>query len=73
MSEMNLRVHDADPERVERIRRRCVSVLEAQRREAEARRSRGPAPRGWLEPAIAVGVGAIYIVDAFANALALFR
>jgi hypothetical protein len=73
MSEMNLRVHDADPERVERIRLRCVSVLEARRREAETRRARGPAPRGWLEPAIVVSMGAIYLVDAFASALALFR
>jgi hypothetical protein len=73
MSEVSLRVHDADPERVERIRRRCLSVLEARQRKAEARLSRGPTPRGWLEPAIATSMGAIYLVDAFARALALFR
>lgn len=68
-----LRVHDADPERVERIRLRCVSVLERRRREAEARRSRGATRRGWLEPAIAVSLGVLYIADAWARALALFR
>lgn len=73
MSEMRLRVHDADPERAERIRLRCVSVLQQRRREAQARRSRGPAWRTWLEPAIAVSVGVLYLADAWARALALFR
>lgn len=73
MSEMKLPVHDADPDRVERIRLRCVAVLERQRREAEARRSRVPTSGGWLEPAIAVVVCALYLADAFARALALFR
>jgi hypothetical protein len=73
VSELNLRVHDADPDRVERIRLRCVSVLQKRRREAENHRSRGPAWRTWLEPALAVGVGALYVADAFARALAFFR
>ena len=73
MSEMNLRVHDADPDRVERIRARCVCVLRARQREAEARRQCSPAWRSWLEPALATGLGALYLADAFARALALFR
>ena len=73
MSELNLRVHDADPDRVERIRLRCVSALQKQRRKAEARRHRGLAWRSWLEPALAAGVGALYVADAFARALAFFR
>jgi hypothetical protein len=73
VSEMRLRVHDADPERVERIRARCVAVLERRRREAEGRRSRAAAPRGWLEPALAVGLCALYLAEVFARALAAFR
>ncbi len=73
MSEIRLRVHDADPERVERIRARCVAVLERRRREVEAHGSRAGAPRGWLEPAVAVGLCALYLAEAFARALAVFR
>jgi hypothetical protein len=73
VSELSLRVHDADADRVEQIRLRCVSVLENRRRESEKRRSRRPAWRSWLEPALAVGVGALYVADAFARALAFFR
>ena len=73
MSEMRLRVHDADPERVERIRARCAAVLERRRREVESRASRAAAPRGWLEPAVAVGICALYLAEAFARALAAFR
>jgi hypothetical protein len=70
VSEMRLRVHDADPERVERIRARCMAVLERRRREAEPRAA---APRGWLEPAVAVGICAVYLAEALAQALAVFR
>ena len=73
MSEMRLPVYDADPERVERIRARCVAVLERQRREAEARGSRAPASRSWLEPAVAVGLGVLYLAEAVTRALAAFR
>lgn len=73
MSELNLRIHDADPERVERIRARCVSILQQRRRESEARGSRPTTWRSWLEPSIAVGVGVLYLADAWAQALALFR
>jgi hypothetical protein len=69
---MRLRVYDADPERVERIRARCVSVLE-RRLEAEARGSRAPASRSWLEPAVAVGLGVLYLAEAVTRALAAFR
>ena len=70
---MRLRVHDADPERVERIRTRCVAVLDRRRREVEAHRARVASPRGWLEPAVAVGLCAIYLAEAFTRALALYR
>ena len=70
---MRLRVHDADPERVERIRSRCVAVFERRRREFEAHGSRAEAKRGWLEPAVAVGLCALYLAEAFARALALYR
>ncbi len=73
MSDLNLRVHDADPERVERIRARCVAILEQRRRESEAHRPRSTTWRTWLEPSIAVGVGVLYLADAWAQALALFR
>jgi hypothetical protein len=69
---MELRVYDADPERVERIRARCVAALE-RRRESERRGSRGPAWRTWLEPAVAVGVCMLYLADALGRALAVFR
>jgi hypothetical protein len=40
---------------------------------AEARRSVGSGWQGWLEPAVAVGLGFLYLADAFSRALALFR
>jgi hypothetical protein len=69
---MNLRVYDADPERVERIRARCVSVLGARRHEAP-KLPRASALRSWLEPAVAVGVGVLYLAEAVARALAVCR
>ena len=66
-----LRVHDADPERVERIRARCVAVLVARRSTKKARR---PAPwRVWLEPALAFGLGTLYLAEAATRALAVYR
>ncbi|HSD65438.1 MAG TPA: hypothetical protein VLF95_01990, partial [Vicinamibacteria bacterium] len=64
--------YDADTKRVERIRARCVSVLEARRPEA-AMPPRPPAWRSWLEPAVAVAVGAVYLAEAVTRALALYR
>jgi len=69
---MRLRVYDADPARVERIRARCVSVLETRRRETEAVGT-GPGRRAWLEPALAVGLGVLYLADAVVRALAVCR
>jgi hypothetical protein len=54
VSELNLRVHEADAERVERIRLRCLSILDARRREQQTRRVPGPGWRAWLELAVAV-------------------
>jgi len=73
VSEMRLRVHDADPERVERIRARCVAVLERRRRAVGSQGSRAAAPRGWLEPAIAVGLCLLYLAEAVTRALAAYR
>ena len=70
MSEMKLRVYDADPERVERIRARCVVLLEERRSKGEVRTSRASGWRGRLEPAVAVGLGALYLADAVIRALA---
>jgi hypothetical protein len=67
---MKLRVHDADPERVERIRARCVSALEKRRHGTEARGSR--AWRSWVEPAVALGLGALYLADAVTRAVAAY-
>jgi hypothetical protein len=50
-----------------------VSVLQARRREEEARRSQGPAWGDWLEPAAAVAAGLVYLADALGRVLALFR
>jgi len=73
VSEMRLRVYDADPERVERIRARCVCVIERRRHAAEGRGSRAPASQGWLEPAIAVGLCLLYLAEAVTRALAAYR
>jgi hypothetical protein len=67
---MKLRVYDADPERVEQIRARCVALLEARRSRGGARGARAPGWRGRLEPAVAVGLGALYLADAVIRALA---
>jgi hypothetical protein len=67
---MKLPVYDADPERVARIRARCVSVLEARRSRMGDRRAHGR--RSWLEPAVAVGLGVLYLADAVARAVVLY-
>ncbi|MGE5127551.1 MAG: hypothetical protein ACM3PV_14765 [Betaproteobacteria bacterium] len=68
-----LREHDADRERVERIRERCLAALASQRRRGEARVTRATPWRGWLEPALAFGVGAVYLAAAVVRALAAYR
>jgi hypothetical protein len=68
-----LRGHDADPERVERIRARCLAVLAA-RHPAEPGRAGRPGPwRVWVEPALAFGLGALYLAEAATRALAVYR
>jgi hypothetical protein len=68
-----LRIHDASPERVERIRARCVAVLAAGRKAEEARAGRAVPWRVWLEPALALGLGALYLAEAITRALAVYR
>jgi hypothetical protein len=68
-----LRVHDARPERVERIRARCAAALEARRPRPEARPARTLGWRDWLEPAFALGLSALYLAEAVTRALAVYR
>jgi hypothetical protein len=68
-----LRVHDADPARVERIRARCLAVLAERRRKEAARRQPPSVWQGWLEPALALGLSALYLAAAVGNAFALLR
>ncbi len=69
-----LRVHDADPERAERIRERCLARLAARRR-SRAPRARARLLRSYsrLEPALAFGLGAFYLAAVVRQALALLR
>jgi hypothetical protein len=68
-----LRVHDASPERVERIRARCLDVLVARRRKKAARGGTLAGWRSWLEPALALSLGVLYLAEAVTRALALYR
>jgi hypothetical protein len=63
-----LRVHDASPDRVERLRARYRSELE---RESRAARLAGWRER--LEPAFALGLGALYLAEVVTRALAVYR
>ena len=70
---LGLQTYDTDRNTVERIRARCLEALEIQRR---TNRAEGPlltAWRKWLEPAIALGIGAFYLAMAFSSSLALLR
>jgi hypothetical protein len=64
---VGLRVCDVDPARSERIRARCLAVLE--RRRSAPRRT----GYGWLEPALALGLGGLYLVLMVANAVVALR
>jgi hypothetical protein len=66
----SLRICDAGPEHVERLRARCLAELAARRRD-EARAPGGW--RSWSEPAVALGLAAIYLAVAIGNAVALLR
>jgi hypothetical protein len=65
-----LRAHDAPGDRVERIRATCLSALAARRPRPAPARSGW---RGWLEPAVALGLGALYLAEAVSRALAAYR
>jgi hypothetical protein len=67
-----LRAHDASPERVERIRARCVAALEARRSKAETRPEVLAGWRSWLEPAFALGLSALYLAETVTRALAVY-
>lgn len=68
-----LRVHDASPERVERIRARCLGVLVARRERERLSRESLAGWRNWLAPAFALGLGALYLAEAVTRALAIYR
>jgi hypothetical protein len=68
-----LRVHDADPERVERIRARCLAAFPSRRKNEDPRANRLATWRDWLEPAFAFGLGALYLAEAVVRALAVYR
>jgi hypothetical protein len=68
-----LRTYDAGPDRVERIRARCVAALAAQRRQALSRRQRSDSWRRRLEPIVAFSLSALYLVAAFISSVALYR
>jgi len=68
-----LRVHDASPERVERIRARCLAVLASHRDRVESRSRPLAGWRSWLEPALAFSLGALYLAEAVTRALAVYR
>ena len=57
-------------EEIARIRARCVSLLEARRRETGTLGSRGPGWRAWFEPTLALGLGILYLAEAVARAIA---
>jgi hypothetical protein len=67
-----LRAHDASPKRVERIRARCLAVLEVRGRKEKARQDVVAGWRGWLEPALALGLSALYLAEAVTRALAVY-
>ncbi len=66
-----LRAHDVSPDRVERTRQRCLATLA--RRHAESRSSRVFGRHGWLEPALALGLSAVYLAIEIGQTLALRR
>jgi hypothetical protein len=69
----SLQTYDADPQRVERIRARCLAVLEARKFRDRGRSSFPAAWRHWLEPAAVLALSALYLAAAVSSSLALFR
>ncbi len=68
-----LRVHDAPAERAERIRAQCLTALASRRGREGSRAGRLAGWRGWLEPAFALGLGALYLAESVVRALAVYR
>lgn len=68
-----LRVHDAGRDHAERTRARCVAALEARRRAEAPPEASGPAWRAWLEPAFALGLGALFLAEAVGRTLSVYR
>ncbi len=68
----NLQRFDADPRRIERLRVRCLALLEAQRRRDK---EFGLIDNLWrrLEPAVAFLLSALYLAAAVNSTLALLR
>jgi hypothetical protein len=50
-----------------------VALLAARRKAGEAPAGRGAPWRTWLEPALALGLGALYLAAAVTRALAVYR
>jgi hypothetical protein len=68
-----LTAHDAPPERVERVRRRCLSALAHRRSRAESRRQVAAIWRGRLGVAMATGLAVLYLAGAVERALEILR
>jgi len=66
-----LRVHDAPPERVARLRSRCLAAMEVNRRRSRTRSRRLTAAALRLEPLAALAVSALYLAAAVQASLAL--
>ncbi len=67
----SLGTYDVGALKAERIRARCLVALEAER--AHGGRARFAARHGWLEPAAACALSALYIAVAIGSSLHLFR
>ena len=50
-----------------------MAVLAARRKAEEARAGRAVSWRAWLEPVLALGLGALYLAEAVTRALAVYR
>ncbi len=68
-----LRTYDADPQKVEQIRARCLRALEVQRRRERAGRLRLAQWRNQLELAAACGLSCLYLAAAVATSLSFLR
>ena len=67
-----LPVHDADPDRVARIRARCLEALDRPRRKQEARDQAVALWRARLEAWAATGLAALFIAAAVERALEVY-